>query len=121
MERWHFWILVALAVACATPTTPATPTPAITVAMARIGCLDVQVEGNMTRFVAEACDGRMSCSYKAPTQDQYKQMGVKAETRPFCSQGMEINYSCGPNDFRREVIKGDAWDHPPAQLFCIPR
>lgn len=67
----------------------------ITVTKARIGCLDIQTDGNLTALVARACNGRMSCSYKAPTEDQYRRAGVRARTRSFCTQAMEIAYHCG--------------------------
>src|SRR5260370_655717 len=92
----------------------------ITVTKARIGCLDIQVEGNMTNIVGQACNGKWTCSYKAPTQDQYRRMGVAARGRAFCTQGMEITYQCGHNDFRTVNIAGDAWNNPPAQLACTP-
>ncbi len=106
--------------------TPAVPPPsahtpkpdAITVSRARIGCLDIQTAGNLTALVARACDDKASCSYKAPTEQQYRQEGVQAATRPFCTQGMEITYQCGHNDFQTVLVPGDAWDHPPAQLIC---
>ena len=70
----------------------------ITVTKARIGCLDIQTDGNMTDIVGAACNGKWTCSYKAPTEDEYKRKGVKARTRSFCTQGMEITYQCGRND-----------------------
>lgn len=90
----------------------------IHVTKARIGCLDIQQSGNLTEIVKKACDGKQNCSYKAPTPDQYKKAGVQAATRPFCSQGMEITYDCGDNDFHTAKVNGDAWDNPPAQLVC---
>jgi len=39
----------------------------IRVTEARIGCLDIQKEGNLTGIVGDACNGKYSCSYKAPT------------------------------------------------------
>jgi hypothetical protein len=42
---------------------------------ARIGCLDVQKDPNLTGFVANACNGKISCSYKAPTESQYRHEG----------------------------------------------
>jgi len=92
----------------------------IKVSKARIGCLDVQTDGNMTAIVGRACNGQWRCSYKAPSEDQYKKMGVKAKTRSFCTQGMEITYQCGSNDFHTASIAGDAWKNPPAQLVCAP-
>jgi hypothetical protein len=50
----------------------------ITVSSARIGCLDIQTSENMMAIVAAACNGKQSCSYKAPTEDAYKKMGVTA-------------------------------------------
>src|SRR5262249_14789121 len=58
----------------------------ITVTKARIGCLDIQTEGNLTPMVATACDHKMSCSFKAPTESAYKHAGVVAKTRSFCTQ-----------------------------------
>src|SRR6185369_10604769 len=90
----------------------------IHITKARIGCLDIQHAGNLTELVKKACDGKKNCSYKAPNPDQYKQAGVQAATRAFCSQGMEITYDCGNNDFHTAKVNGDAWDNPPAQLAC---
>jgi hypothetical protein len=92
----------------------------IVVSKARIGCLDIQTEGNMTAIVGKACNGKQTCSYKAPKEADYKSMGVKASTRSFCTQGMEITYHCGRNDFHTATIAGDAWNNPPAQLVCTP-
>jgi len=91
----------------------------ITVTKARIGCLDIQLTGNLTAFVAEACNNRASCSYKAPTQDDYQREGVKAATRTFCTQGMEITYRCGTGPEQVVGVPGDAWNNPPAQLHCL--
>ncbi|HLB86168.1 MAG TPA: alpha/beta hydrolase [Terriglobales bacterium] len=90
----------------------------IHVSTARIGCLDIQKDGNLTNVVANACNNKQSCSYKAPTQDEYHRMGVQAKTRTFCTQGMEITYDCGHNDFHTVSVPGDAWNHAPAQLAC---
>src|SRR5712691_2397854 len=59
----------------------------IVVTKARIGCLDIQTEGNLTGLVAKACNNRGNCSYKAPTPDEYRRAGVQAHTRTFCTQG----------------------------------
>jgi hypothetical protein len=91
----------------------------ITVTKARIGCLDIQLDGNLTPFVAEACNNRASCSYKAPTQADYEREGVKAATRTFCTQGMEITYRCGTGPNLVVSVPGDAWNNPPAQLHCL--
>ncbi len=105
---------------CAAPP-PKQPSQAhtITVTKARIGCLDIQLGGNLTKFVAESCDNRASCSYKAPTQDAYQREGVKAATRTFCTQGMEITYHCGTGPNQVVSVPGDAWNNPPAQLHCL--
>lgn len=92
----------------------------IDVTKARIGCLDIQKDGNLTALVQQACDHRNSCSYKAPTEDQYKRAGVRAATRTFCTQAMEITYQCPGNETRVATVPGDAWNHPPAQLTCPP-
>jgi len=92
----------------------------INVNKARIGCLDIQTDGNLTGLVAQACNGKWDCSYKAPTESQYKAAGVQAKTRSFCSQGMEITYLCAANDFHTVGVPGDAWNNPPAQLHCNP-
>lgn len=92
----------------------------IRVDSARIGCLDIQKDANLTRFVAGACDGRSSCSYKAPTEKQYRSMGVVARTRAFCTQAMQISYHCGAGSGLSVTVPGDAWNHPPAQLACAP-
>jgi hypothetical protein len=90
----------------------------IRVTGARIGCLDIQKDGNLTGIVASACNNRQSCSYKAPTPQEYTRAGVRAATRSFCTQAMEITYECGPNDFHTVTVPGDAWNHPPAELVC---
>lgn len=66
----------------------------IDVRSARIGCLDIQTSGNLTGLVGRACDDKTSCSYKAPTPDEYSRAGVQAATRAFCTQAMEIVYRC---------------------------
>ncbi|PYP91834.1 MAG: hypothetical protein DMG65_05905 [Candidatus Angelobacter sp. Gp1-AA117] len=92
----------------------------IKVDKARIGCLDIQPDGNLTAVVASACNGKGSCSFKAPTPDQYKREGVQAHTRLFCTQAMEIIYHCGSGPTTAITVPGDAWDKPPAQLVCAP-
>jgi hypothetical protein len=92
----------------------------ITVTKARIGCLDIQQDGNLTGLVGQACDHKMSCSYKAPTEDEYKRAGVHAATRTFCTQAMEITYSCGSGGTKMVTVPGDAWKHPAAELRCDP-
>jgi pimeloyl-ACP methyl ester carboxylesterase len=105
--------------ACAPPPPPpGSVREPITVTEARIGCLDIQKDGNLTGLVAAACDRRGDCSYKAPTPDQYAKAGVKAATRTMCTQGMEITYHCGQNDDQVVSVDGDAWNHPPAELIC---
>ena len=103
---------------------PAAPPPGsvsepIQVIEARIGCLDIQKSGNLTALVAGACNNRGSCSYKAPTPDEYTRAGVQAAGRSFCTQGMEITYRCGQNDPQIVTVPGNAWDHPPAELNCV--
>lgn len=66
----------------------------IQVRSARIGCLDIQKSGNLTSIVRNACNGKKSCSYKAPTPAEYTRAGVQAATRTFCTQAMEIIYQC---------------------------
>lgn len=92
----------------------------IVVTKARIGCLDIQTDGNLTGLVGQACNHRMSCAYKAPTEAQYHAAGVQARTRSFCSQGMEVTYQCGDGHNRTVSVAGDAWNHDPAQLHCDP-
>jgi hypothetical protein len=91
----------------------------IAVTNARIGCLDIQTSGNLTPIVAKACNGLVKCSYKAPTEAEYRQMGVSAKTRSFCTQAMEITYRCGSGKALAVNVPGDAWQHPPAQLSCV--
>jgi microsomal dipeptidase-like Zn-dependent dipeptidase len=105
----------------AAPTPGHAPDDVITVSRARIGCLDIQKEPNLTDLVARACDGKKSCAYKAPTPDEYTRAGVRAATRTFCTQAMEIVYQCGRNDFQTVMVPGDAWTQPPAQMFCETR
>ena len=92
----------------------------ITVTKARIGCLDIQPDGNLTGIVASACNNKSSCSYQAPTPQQYTSEGVHAATRTFCTQAMDITYRCGPSEFHTVTVPGDAWKQPPAQLTCTP-
>ena len=80
---------------------------------ARIGCLDIQKEPNLTGLVASACNGKIYCSYKAPTEDEYKRAGVQAKTRTACTQGMEITYHCRTTQITVPV-HGNAWDQKPA-------
>lgn len=90
----------------------------ITVTSARIGCLDIQKQANLTQLVARACNNRGACSYKAPTPQEYGLAGVQARTRGLCTQAMEITYRCGQNDDQTITVPGDAWDQPPARLVC---
>jgi hypothetical protein len=85
---------------------------------ARIGCLDIQKDPNLTGLVAAACNGKASCSYKAPTESEYRRVGVVVRTRAFCTQAMEIVYQCGSSPARTVTVPGDAWNHPAAQLAC---
>ncbi len=96
------------------------PSQDINVTAARIGCLDVQKTPNLTALVAGACNGKQACSYKAPTENQYRAAGVQAATRPFCTQGMEIAYQCSGSGSKFISVPGDAWDHQPAELYCEP-
>jgi len=93
----------------------------IEILQARIGCLDIQHEPNLTALVARQCNGHSSCSYKAPTQAEYRRAGVRAKTRSFCTQAMEITFRCGANVSDQVTVPGDAWRHPPAMLSCNPR
>src|SRR5260370_388931 len=104
------WLLVALAAAQAQSH----------VDSPRIGCLDVQKTPNLTAIVAGACNGKQACSYKAPTENQYRAAGVQAATRPFCTQGMEIAYQCSGSGSKFISVPGDAWDRQPAELYCEP-
>jgi hypothetical protein len=95
----------------------------ITVTEARIGCLDSPTanEGNLTRFVAQACNGKFSCSYKAPDENTYRSWGVQAHTKSFCTQAMRITYTCTGGGGSTYEVPGDAWNNPAAQLFCEPQ
>jgi hypothetical protein len=106
-DRSHEWIVGV-----------ATADAEIVVTKARIGCLDIQSDGNLTVLVGQACNNKPSCSYKAPTENEYKRAGVHARTRSFCSQGMEITYHCGDNRTKTISVSGDAWNHAPAELTC---
>ena len=91
----------------------------IHVDQARIGCLDIQKSGNLTAMVGSACNNRNYCEFKAPTPDQYQRAGVQAQTRTFCTQGMEIIYHClNPSTAQQIEVPGDAWNNPPAELLC---
>jgi hypothetical protein len=96
----------------------ATAQAQIHVTSARIGCLDIQKSGNLTSLVQKRCDGKMTCSYKAPTPAAYGKAGVRAATRAACSQAMEIIYSCKGGGSQHVSVEGDAWNHPAAQLVC---
>ena len=120
LRRWSATVVVAAGFALALVGGAGRAHAQISVSKARIGCLDIQHDGNMTAIVGAACNGKWSCSYKAPTEDAYKRAGVHAATRSFCTQGMEITYQCGHNDFHTATIAGDAWNNPPAKLVCTP-
>src|SRR5258706_9817618 len=94
------WKNPPAALSCAPPAAAPAPGPgghpdSITVTKARIGCLDIQTTGNLTSMVAASCNGRRTCSFKAPTEAAYRAAGVKANTRFLCTQAMEITYNCG--------------------------
>ena len=90
----------------------------IRVVGARIGCLDIQTTFNLTGMVKTACADKLSCSFKAPTPQQYTAAGVVAATRAFCTQAMEIVFSCGENFPQTLFVPGDAWNNPPAVMNC---
>jgi len=91
----------------------------IRVTEAEIGCTDItQNRGNLTAIVGNACNGKLACSFKAPTPKQYQELGVHAYTRTFCTQAMEITYQCGSGASKSVTVPGDAWNHPPAELVC---
>jgi hypothetical protein len=85
---------------------------------ARIGCLDIQKDPNLTGMVGNACNGKTYCSFKAPTPQQYQRAGVVAKGRTFCTQAMEITFHCGNDPHQVITVPGDAWDKPPAELIC---
>src|SRR5215472_2432876 len=98
---------------------PVSNTPSIHVEEAQIGCLDLKENrDNLTAAVSEACNGKYKCAYKAPTPDEYHRMKINVYGRTFCTQGMEIEYSCGKGERRTASVPGDAWDHPAADLDC---
>src|SRR5258708_6979822 len=93
----------------------------IGVAEAQIGCTDLtQNRGNLTAIVGSACNGKFSCSFPAPTPAQYSAKHVQVYGRTFCTQAMEIEYWCATGPVQSVIVPGDAWTHPPAQLFCEP-
>jgi pimeloyl-ACP methyl ester carboxylesterase len=112
---------------CAAPPPPPQQQPGVTapdpikVTKARIGCLPIQPDGNLTAIVARACDNKGSCSFKAPTPQEYAREGVRANTRDLCTQAMEITYRCGQSDEQIVTVAGDAWKNPPAALVCDGR
>lgn len=114
------WNHPAAELACEPPQPPPPPGQGIHVVEARIGCLDIQKDANLTGLVGSACNGKSSCSYKAPTPQQYTQAGVHAASRTFCTQAMEITYQCGNGPTRFANVPGDAWNQPPAELACDP-
>lgn len=103
----------------------------IDVRAARIGCLDIQRTYNLTTDVAGKCNNKKECSYKAPTPEQYQALGVKAATRTFCTQAMDIVFQCSDrateannsNNFytsffresginnKQKKPNGDEWDY----------
>ena len=93
----------------------------IAVTEAQIGCTDLtQNRGNLTAIVGSACNGKFSCSFPAPTPDQYNAEHVQVYGRTFCTQAMEIEYRCATGPVQTVIVPGDAWTHAPAQLFCTP-
>jgi hypothetical protein len=90
----------------------------IHVVKARLGCLDLQTAGNITSLVKERCDGLQRCAFKAPSEAEYRALGIRAATRTFCTQGMEISFHCGSTDLSVVNVPGDAWNHGPAKLVC---
>jgi hypothetical protein len=109
--RWSTVVLVLLAWARSAEAQ-------IHVIEARIGCLDIQRDPNLTNLVATVCERKQVCSYKAPTPKEYTAAGVKAATRTFCTQAMEIAYRCGDGPAKTVMVPGDAWGRPPANLLC---
>ena len=90
--------------------------PTISIVTAREGCLDIQPAGNMTAPVASMCNGKTSCAFQPYTDSQ---IPAPHSTRSFCSQGMEITYTCTYRSGSKvATVPGDAWDHGPAQLSC---
>lgn len=121
MVRGDAWKQPPAELSCAAAPAPAPTTASVdlvNVRAARIGCLDIQTSSNLTDMVGRSCNRKQSCSFKAPTEAQYKAAGVNAATRTFCTQAMEITYDCGRNDPRTVFVKGDAWNQGPAQLVC---
>jgi pimeloyl-ACP methyl ester carboxylesterase len=125
MRRQTFVMLSAVlgTVELVSPTARAQPalppeTAAIQIEKARIGCLDIQTEGNLTQLVGAVCNGRGHCAYKAPRPVEYQRAGVRAATRLFCTQAMEITYRCGASASHVITVRGDAWNQPPAELAC---
>jgi hypothetical protein len=109
----------AIAALLVAQTSEADP-PGIHVTAARIGCLRKQLTPNLTSMVAGFCEGKQTCDFRAPDENTYRRAGVHAETETFCSQGMEITYTCPGNPARTVNVEGDAWNHPPAHLQCVP-
>lgn len=96
----------------------------ITVTEAQIGCIDKPQSrnvGNLTTIVGNACNGKFSCSFKAPDPAEYTAEGVHPYTRNFCTQAMEITYQCVGGRGGSVEVPGDAWKNPAAQLFCEPQ
>ncbi len=110
--------LTALALVAAALWSPAAHAGKIHIDSARIGCLDIQHAPNLTGWVGRSCNGKWTCSFKAPTPNEYRAAGVHAKGRSFCTQAMEITYDCGDHALRNATVPGDAWGHPPAQLEC---
>lgn len=91
----------------------------INITEAQIGCLDLhENRGNLSAVVSSSCDGKFQCTYKAPNPDAYNRMRIKVHGRTFCAQAMEIKYRCVGGAAKSAFVRGDAWNHPPAELDC---
>ena len=113
------WSLIGKIAVCSLLLSGGIAKAQIQVTEAQIGCTDLtQNRGNLTGVVGAACNGKQTCSFKAPTPSQYQHMGVHAYTRTFCTQAMEITYRCGSGASKSVTVPGDAWNHPAAELVC---
>lgn len=61
--------LVVAATFCFVNATATAGAGSVTVTKARIGCLDIQTDGNLTGLVGRTCNNKAFCSCKAPTDD----------------------------------------------------
>ena len=94
------------------------PTNAIRVLEATYGgnCTGV-TKGNVTKFIASACDGTDLCNYRV----YYKNMG--GDPAAECKKAFRVTYVCGKSSKREtcalEAEAGQGGDDGEANNFCL--